>query len=84
VANCHDCYACVRACPVKAIRVNVGHAEVVEELCILDGACVAACPQGAKQVEQHGERVEAYLRKGEWPLAWLLVWQPLSPLNQGS
>ncbi|MGI6609884.1 MAG: [Fe-Fe] hydrogenase large subunit C-terminal domain-containing protein [Limnochordia bacterium] len=64
VANCHDCYACVRACPVKAIRVNVGHAEVVEELCILDGACVAACPQGAKQVEQHGERVEAYLAQG--------------------
>jgi len=63
VANCHDCYACVRACPVKAIRVNVGHAEVVEDLCILDGACVAACPQGAKRVEQHGEFVEACLEQ---------------------
>lgn len=64
MANCHDCYACVRACPVKAIRVNVGHAEVVEELCILDGACIAACPQGAKQVEPHGDRVEAFLAQG--------------------
>lgn len=64
-ANCRDCYACVRACPVKAIRVNTGHAEIVPELCILDGSCVAACPQGAKQVEEHTSRVLDLLSQGK-------------------
>jgi iron only hydrogenase large subunit-like protein/uncharacterized Fe-S cluster-containing protein len=63
-ANCRDCYACVRACPVKAIRVNTGHAEIVPDLCILDGACVEACPQGAKQIEEHLSRTEALLASG--------------------
>ena len=35
--ECKDCYKCVRACPVKAIKVNTGHAQIWEEQCILDG-----------------------------------------------
>jgi len=49
-AQCHDCYKCVRGCPVKAIRVTVGHATVMPERCIACGACVTACPSGAKVV----------------------------------
>ncbi len=49
-AQCHDCYKCVRGCPVKAIRVTVGHATVMPERCIACGACVVACPSGAKIV----------------------------------
>ena len=49
-AQCQDCYKCVRGCPVKAIRVTVGHATVMPERCIACGACVTACPSGAKVV----------------------------------
>lgn len=49
-ANCRDCYKCVRYCPMKAIRVVGGHAEVIDELCVGCGTCVRMCPQGAKQV----------------------------------
>ena len=49
-ASCRDCYKCVRSCPVKAIKVTGGHAEVVESRCIADGHCVLVCPQQAKKV----------------------------------
>ncbi len=48
-AQCRDCYKCLRACPVKAIRVTDNHAQIWEEACILDGSCIAVCPQQAKQ-----------------------------------
>lgn len=48
--NCQDCYRCVRSCPVKAIRVENGHAAIVPELCVACGTCVDACPSGAKIV----------------------------------
>ena len=63
-ASCRDCYKCVRSCPVKAIRVINGHAEVVEERCIADGRCVKVCPQNAKKVESSIERVEKLLHSG--------------------
>lgn len=48
--ECHDCYKCVRECPVKAIKIENGHASVIPEKCIACGACVKACPAGAKRV----------------------------------
>lgn len=47
-AQCQDCYRCLRNCPVKAIRMHDGQAQVVEELCIHCGTCIRECPQGAK------------------------------------
>ncbi len=70
-ANCKDCYRCVRACPVKAIRVRQGHAEVVAERCILDGECVRACPQQAKVVKTDLGSVKEWLRQGEKVVASL-------------
>jgi iron only hydrogenase large subunit-like protein/uncharacterized Fe-S cluster-containing protein len=49
-ARCRDCYRCVRNCPVKAVRVQDGQAQIVPALCIACGSCVRACPQGAKVV----------------------------------
>ncbi|MFA6666148.1 MAG: [Fe-Fe] hydrogenase large subunit C-terminal domain-containing protein [Armatimonadota bacterium] len=49
-ARCRDCYRCVRVCPVKAIRISDGQAQVYRERCIVCGTCVRECPQKAKQV----------------------------------
>ncbi len=48
LANCVDCYKCVRVCPVKAIKVTEGQARIEPELCVECGSCVRVCPQGAK------------------------------------
>ncbi len=46
--RCKLCYTCVRDCPAKAIRVQKGQAEVVDERCIGCGNCILVCTQNAK------------------------------------
>ena len=48
--ECHDCYKCIRECPVKAIRIENGHASVIPEKCVACGNCVKTCPSNAKRV----------------------------------
>jgi len=76
--DCRDCYRCVRTCAVKAVRVQDGRARVVEERCVLDGRCIKACPQHAKVVERHLERVKGYLQAGEYVVASLAPSFPAS------
>lgn len=64
--DCKDCYKCVRSCPMKAIRVSEGRAQIVEERCINDGNCIHVCPQSAKQVRATDlELVRKWLDQGE-------------------
>ncbi|GAH86938.1 unnamed protein product, partial [marine sediment metagenome] len=49
--KCKGCYACIRGCPCKAIRVREGLAEVIRERCIVCGTCIKVCVPRAKQVE---------------------------------
>lgn len=46
--RCRVCYSCVRECPVKAIKIINGQAEIVSERCIGCGSCYKVCSQGAK------------------------------------
>lgn len=46
--RCRVCYTCVRECPVKAIKIVNGQAQVINERCIGCGNCVKVCSQGAK------------------------------------
>ncbi|MGC9344169.1 MAG: [Fe-Fe] hydrogenase large subunit C-terminal domain-containing protein, partial [Bacteroidales bacterium] len=46
--RCRVCYTCVRECPVKAIKIINGQAEVIQERCIACGNCTRVCSQGAK------------------------------------
>lgn len=63
-ASCQDCYRCVRACPVKAIRVSRGQAQIEDDLCIQCGTCVRECPQHAKVIRSSLEEARALLGSG--------------------
>lgn len=58
INECHDCYKCVRECPVKAIKIENGHASVLAEKCIACGNCVKACPSNAKRVRSDIDKVK--------------------------
>jgi iron only hydrogenase large subunit-like protein/uncharacterized Fe-S cluster-containing protein len=60
--NCQNCYACVRSCPVKAIKVNRGQAEIIESHCIACGLCLKVCPKNAKQIMSELEYVKKLLK----------------------
>jgi len=62
--QCQGCYACVRSCPVKAIKVKEGIARVMDELCVACGYCLNICAIGAKQA------------RSDIDVVWQLLGQP--------
>ncbi len=67
-AQCRDCYRCVRACPVKAIRMQGGQASVDVDRCVACGTCIRECPQQAKTYRRDLTAARALLA-GEAPVA---------------
>ncbi|HHY75480.1 MAG TPA: PAS domain-containing protein [Firmicutes bacterium] len=69
--KCRDCYKCLRACPVKAIKVERGpqpyevHASVHEDFCVNCGTCIRECPQKAKRPRVDTDKVREMLRRGD-------------------
>ncbi len=64
-AACRDCYRCVRACPVNAISVIDGQAQVIASRCIACGTCVNECPQGAKSYRSDLEKLTDMIKSEE-------------------
>lgn len=69
--RCRVCYTCVRECPVKAIRIINGQAEVMPERCIGCGNCVKVCSQEAKIYLKFTEEVIRLLESGQKTIACL-------------
>ena len=63
--ECHDCYKCIRNCPVKAIKIENGHASVIPERCIACGNCVITCPANAKRVRVDIDRAKNLLNSNK-------------------
>ncbi len=59
--ECQDCYKCVRQCPVKAIKVEQGHAMIMGDLCIICGRCVINCPSHAKRMRDDLPKARQFL-----------------------
>lgn len=61
--RCKRCYSCVRSCPVKAIKVDEGYAQIIYERCIGCGNCLS-CPQHAKVVVDRMVKTQEMLASG--------------------
>ncbi len=64
-ANCKNCYKCIRNCPIKAIELSGGQAQVIENDCVLCGQCVLVCPQNAKEVRCDIEVAKGLIASGK-------------------
>lgn len=62
--RCRTCYSCVRTCPVKAIKVDGGYAEIIYERCIGCGNCLN-CQQKAKVVVERMVKAQELLTSGD-------------------
>ncbi|MBG0782364.1 MAG: 4Fe-4S binding protein [Bacteroidales bacterium] len=69
--RCRVCYTCVRECPVKAIKIINGQAEVLSERCIGCGNCVRVCRQEAKVYLRLTDEVSELLKSGQRTAACL-------------
>lgn len=65
--KCKICYACVRACPVNAIKVAADHSYpvVVPERCIGCGSCIKACNPDAIVYRDSRSEVRKLLKSGK-------------------
>ncbi len=63
--RCRVCYTCVRECPVKAIKIINGQAEVISARCIGCGNCTKVCSQQAKVFVDTTAPVYEYLKNGQ-------------------
>jgi len=68
---CRVCYTCVRECPVKAIRILNGQAEIISERCIGCGNCVKVCSQKAKRYLDTTDKVLSLLQSAPPRIALL-------------
>ena len=65
--KCIKCYACIRICPVKAIRVDIdsGLPSVIPDRCIGCGSCYRVCSPLAIEYRSSLETIKSLLTSGD-------------------
>ncbi len=84
--SCRACWACVRYCPARAIRVTSHHAEIIPERCVKCGACVSDCGNGGHAVRDDTLAVRELLETGRPVVAvlateFVAALHPLAPAD---
>lgn len=64
-ANCKNCYKCLKNCIVKSIKYKNEKVEILEDMCILCGACITTCPQKAKKVDNDLSNLLEYINDNQ-------------------
>lgn len=59
--SCTTCTRCLRKCEVKAIQLVNGIAEIDDDLCLLCGNCIDACPQSARFYLSDASKIRTWL-----------------------
>jgi len=67
--NCKLCYACIRVCPAKAIKIEDNYAQVIHNRCIGCGSCVSVCAPDALQYADSIPYVNELLRTDQEVIA---------------
>lgn len=63
--RCCQCGACVRVCPVKAIKIIGGQVEIVDSRCIYCGRCLKVCAPQAIVMRQDEAVVKEWLARDQ-------------------
>jgi len=75
--RCRECYACIRACPVKAVKMADGQVDIIEERCVYCGRCTVACPGSSLELGDIGAAY-GFLAEGRRTVAILAPEYPAS------
>ena len=61
--ECIQCQACVKVCPMNAVSINNGHAEIFSGKCFGCGLCVSKCPKGILAMKVRSDAAEGTYSK---------------------
>jgi diguanylate cyclase (GGDEF)-like protein len=78
--SCRECWACVRYCPARAIRVSDMRSEVIQERCVACGLCVSECGSKGLSVRDDTPRVRDLL-EGDRSVVALLATEFVAALH---
>jgi len=67
--KCKLCYACIRVCPSKAIKIEDNYAKVIHDRCIGCGNCISVCAPKALEYFDSISHVKALLNSGQKVIA---------------
>ncbi|HSK48106.1 MAG TPA: diguanylate cyclase, partial [Coriobacteriia bacterium] len=78
--DCVACWACVRHCPARAIKIVEGRPRIAEERCVKCGLCVTECSHQAFSVRDDLPPVRSLLASGR-PVVALVATEYIAALH---